>query len=82
MDQILHFFVIRSLQIDLGGHSLIERQEVFAALKEIFDAMVGAFGELIEIVPNSRLVARSHRFLQKILGIDEIRLPLHLKSCL
>ena len=55
---------------------------MFAALKEIFDAMVGAFGELIEIVPNSRLVARSHRFLQKILGIDEIRLPLHLKSCL
>ena len=81
VDQILHFFVIRSLQIDLSSHSPNERQEVFAALKEIFDAMVGAFSELIEIVPNSRLMVRNQRFLQKMLGIDEIDLPLHLKVC-
>ena len=45
---------------------------MFAAFKEIFDAMVDSFGELIEIKRNSRLVARNQRFLQKILGIEEI----------
>ena len=43
--------------------------------------MVDAFGELIEIKRNSRLVARNQRFLQKILDIDEIKLPLHLNVC-
>ena len=51
-------------------------------MKEIFDAMVDAFGELIEIKRNSRLVVRNQRFLQKMLGIDEIKLPLHLNVCL
>ena len=55
---------------------------MFAALKEIFDAMVDSFGDLIEIKRNSRLVARNQRFLQKILGIEEIQVPLHLRVCL
>ena len=63
VDQILHFFVIKTLQIDYGSYSAMERSEIYAAFKEMFDAMVDAFGDFIEIHRNSRLVARNQRFL-------------------
>ena len=60
----------------------MEKSEIYAALKEMFDAMVDAFGDLIEIQRNSRLVARNQKFLQRLLGFTEISLPLHLRACL
>ena len=82
VDQILHFFVIKTLQIDYGSYSAMERSEIYAAFKEMFDAMVDAFGDFIEIHRNSRLVARNQRFLQCLLGFTEVPLPLHLRACL
>lgn len=81
VDQILHFFVIKTLQIDYESYSAMEKSEIYAAFKEMFDAMVDAFGSLIEIQRNSRLVARNQKFLQCLQGFTEVHLPLHLRAC-
>lgn len=85
MDEILHFFVIRSIQMDLAGFSTQERHHLFTVLTQIYKTLVSSLADLVQVSQNSRMVLKHLQFLALInedCDIDEAQVPFHLRLCL
>ena len=85
IDEILHFFLIRAIQIDFGDFSAEQREQVHMTLIEMYHSLANSFTELVEIKIKSRMVQKHERFLALVKEEDEIdeeRVPFHLRLCL
>ena len=60
VDEILHFFLIRSVQLTYDGYSETERSLVYETLLELYDNLCESFSDFIEIGRDSRMV-KKHR---------------------
>lgn len=84
VDEILHFFVIRSIQMDLTAFSSEERQHLFTVLEEIYKCLVTSLNDLIQVNPGSRMALKHLKFLAIVkedFDIDDSQVPFHLRLC-
>jgi len=87
VDEILHFFLIKSVQLNFIGFSENEREQVFTTLCELYDHLADSFSDFITInKQSSRMVLKHRAFLSLVKeepDVDEEeKTPFHLLLCL
>ena len=85
IDEILHFFLIRVIQMDFSTFSDVQRNEVHQTLSTMYTNLVHSMQDFIPLASNSRMAQKHQHYLTLIKeehDIDEESIPFHLRLSL
>lgn len=85
IDEILHFFLIRVIQMDFSTFSDVQRNEVHQTLSTMYRNLVHSMQDFTPLAKNSRMAQKHQHYLTLIKEeheIDEESIPFHLRLSL